>query len=138
MEMEQMMAYLLAEIRTNQEEMKENIRTNDANLKEMKEEMTARLEASLQNMKAKIKANNEKFEVLQGTLVSWMDIHQASTEAIPEEITAKMDAHQERMEASMDAQVEGRTVDPPRCSCMAQGTWSSGRDICRAWNAAME
>jgi hypothetical protein len=37
--------------------------------------MTARLEA-------KIKANNEKSVVLRGTLVSWMDIHQARTEAM--------------------------------------------------------
>jgi hypothetical protein len=28
--------------------------------------------------------SNEKFEVLQGTLVSWMDIHQARTEAMQE------------------------------------------------------
>jgi hypothetical protein len=32
-----------------------------------------------------------------------MDIHQARTKAIQEEIIAKMDAHQERMEASMNA-----------------------------------
>jgi hypothetical protein len=37
----------------------------DANLKEMKEQMLARLDA-------KIEDNNEKFEVLQGTLVSRM------------------------------------------------------------------
>jgi hypothetical protein len=40
MEMEQMMASLLVEIRTNQEEMKENIRTikvkMDTNLRELK------------------------------------------------------------------------------------------------------
>jgi hypothetical protein len=41
MEVEQMMACLLAEIRRNREEMREEMRTNrakmDANLKEMKE-----------------------------------------------------------------------------------------------------
>jgi hypothetical protein len=32
-----------------------------------------------------------------------MDIHQARTEGIQEEIIAKMDAHQERMGASVNA-----------------------------------
>jgi exoribonuclease II len=69
MEMEQMTACLLtkmkAEIRINQAKM-------DVNLEEMKEEMMARLEA-------KIQANNEKLEVLQGTIISHMDSHQART-----------------------------------------------------------
>jgi hypothetical protein len=49
--------------------------------------VTARLEAktdaNLREMKAEIKTNN-KFEVLS-TLVFWMDIHQAWTEAVQEE-----------------------------------------------------
>jgi hypothetical protein len=32
-------------------------------------------------MKAEIRANNEKFEVLRGTLLSRMDIHQTRMEA---------------------------------------------------------
>jgi hypothetical protein len=51
----------------------------------MKEELVARLEAMIE---AEIKTNNDKFEVLWSTLVSRMDIHQARTEAIQEEITA--------------------------------------------------
>jgi hypothetical protein len=71
--MEQMMARLLAEIRTNQakadtsqNKMKEKIRTNQELLKE---EMLAKMEA-------RVYANNEKFEVFLGTLICWMDIHQ--------------------------------------------------------------
>jgi hypothetical protein len=45
-------------------------------------------------MKAEIRDNNEKFEVLEDTFLSWMDIHQARTEAIEEEINAKMDTNQ--------------------------------------------
>jgi hypothetical protein len=55
----------------------------------MKEELRARLEA---NIEAEIKTNNVKFAVIQSTLVSGMDIHQARAEAIQEEIIAKMDA----------------------------------------------
>jgi hypothetical protein len=61
----------------------------DTNLKGMKEELTARLKAKI---KAQIKTNNAKFEVIQSTLVSRINIHQARTEAIQEEIIAKMDA----------------------------------------------
>jgi phosphoribosylformimino-5-aminoimidazole carboxamide ribonucleotide (ProFAR) isomerase len=97
--MEQIMECLLAKIDANQVKV-------CTNLKKMKEEMTARLEAVIKNnqkMEARIEANIEKFEVLQTTLVSWMDIHQVMTEAIPEEIIAKMDARQERMRASVNA-----------------------------------
>jgi hypothetical protein len=37
-----------------------------------------------ERMEAKIQANIEKFEVLQDTLVSLMDIHQARTETMQE------------------------------------------------------
>jgi hypothetical protein len=77
------------------------------------ERMVERLVAAIEKMDAKrrhqektearINANNEKFEVLRGTLVSRMDTHQARTKAIQEEIMSKMDAHQERMETSMNA-----------------------------------
>jgi hypothetical protein len=40
-------------------------------------------------MKARTDASNEKFEALRGTLVSWMDIHQARTEVTEEEIIAR-------------------------------------------------
>jgi hypothetical protein len=36
-------------------------------------------------------------------LVSWMDSHQARTEAMREEIVAQLDAHQGRMEACINA-----------------------------------
>jgi nucleoid-associated protein YejK len=67
MEMEQMMAHLLAK-------MKAEIRINQAktaiNLKEINEEMMARLEAT-------IEANNKKYEVLRCTLISRMDTQEA-------------------------------------------------------------
>jgi hypothetical protein len=56
-----------------------------------------------EKVEAGIQANTEKSEVLQTTLISWTDIHQARTEAIQEEIIAKMDAHQGRMGASVNA-----------------------------------
>jgi hypothetical protein len=60
-------------MRTNQAKM-------DGNLKEMREELTIRLEAI-------IEVNNEKLDVLLGSLVSQIDIHQARTEANQREIT---------------------------------------------------
>jgi hypothetical protein len=41
-----------------------------------------RTDANLREMKAEIKTNNEKFEVLGGTLLSRMDIHQTRIEAM--------------------------------------------------------
>jgi hypothetical protein len=49
------------------------------------EQMMERLAAAKEKMEARIDISNEKFEVLRGTLVSWMDIHQDRTEAIQEE-----------------------------------------------------
>jgi chromosome segregation ATPase len=49
-------------------------------------------------METQIEANNEKFEALRGTLLSRKDIHQASTEAIQEEMKAKMNKNQEKMD----------------------------------------
>jgi hypothetical protein len=54
------------------------------------------------SLEVKIGANNEKFEVLRGTLISWLDAHQAKTEANHEEWMVAMKASQERMEALMD------------------------------------
>jgi hypothetical protein len=38
-----------------------------------------RAKANLREMKAELRANNKMFEVLQGTLVFRMDVHQART-----------------------------------------------------------
>jgi predicted glycoside hydrolase/deacetylase ChbG (UPF0249 family) len=54
-------------------------------------EQTTRLDWEVREMKAEIRANIEKFEVLLGTLISWMDIHQAMTEANQREMLTKMD-----------------------------------------------
>jgi hypothetical protein len=42
--------------------------------------MDAKTDAYLRKMKAEIRANYEKSEVIQSTLVSWMDTHQARTQ----------------------------------------------------------
>jgi hypothetical protein len=56
-----------------------------------------KMETSLDN----IDANNEMFKVLQGTLVSRMDIHQTRIESTEEEINTKMDIHKEMMETAI-------------------------------------
>jgi hypothetical protein len=87
----------------NQEEMKANQAKTDADLRDMRDEITARLETE-------IETNNEKFEVLQNTFVSKMDIHLAQPEVVQEEIIVKMDTHQERMGASINAWQKETTV----------------------------
>jgi hypothetical protein len=64
----------------------------DAWLEEMKDVQ--------ERMEAKIVANNEKSEVLQGTLISWMDIHHARTDANLKEIKA---GHEMMMVAEVKA-----------------------------------
>jgi hypothetical protein len=59
-------------------------------------------------MEAKIEANNEQFQVLLGTLVSRVDIHQARREANQWEMTAKMAAWIERTEACVAKLVANR------------------------------
>jgi hypothetical protein len=66
---------------------REEIRTD-------REEITAGLEANTD-------ANNEKFEVLRGTLVSRLDIYQATIDFTQEKIKVKTDIHEEKMEAAI-------------------------------------
>jgi hypothetical protein len=65
----------------------------EAMIQNNQEKVGAKIDASQEKMEAKIETNNEKCEALRGTLLSWMDIYQARTEAIEEKIIAKMDAH---------------------------------------------
>jgi hypothetical protein len=60
--------------------------------------LLAEMNAMEERMEAKIEANNEKFQVLQGTLVSWMDINQVRTGAMQ----AKTDASLKEMKASQE------------------------------------
>jgi hypothetical protein len=53
-------------------------------------------------MDAKIDANNEKFQVLRGTLISWTDVHNVKTEANRKELMAAMKVSRERIEDLMD------------------------------------
>jgi hypothetical protein len=50
----------------------------------------------MRTSQGKMEANTEKVEVLQGTLISRMDIHRARTEFTRKEMKAKMDVHQEK------------------------------------------
>jgi hypothetical protein len=61
-------------------------------------------------IEARIEASNEKFEFLQGTLLSWMDAHHAKTEANHEEMMTKLDAHHERMTASVNTRWKETTA----------------------------
>jgi hypothetical protein len=72
------MACLLAEMKASQEETKAEIRTNQEEMKTNQERMEAKREV-----------NNKNFEVLQGTLVSQIDIHKTRTEANQRAMTAK-------------------------------------------------
>jgi hypothetical protein len=94
MEMEQMMERLLAEIRTNLEEMR-------VCQELLKEETLAKIDANQKKMKTRINVNNEKFEVLRGNLVSRMDIHPARRVLTQEETKVRMDTHQEKVKATI-------------------------------------
>jgi hypothetical protein len=65
-------------------------------------EMKVEIRSSQERMEAKIEASNKHFEALRGTLFSRMDIHQAMTEAIQEEMKAKMNKNQEKMDAWLE------------------------------------
>jgi hypothetical protein len=56
-----------------------------------KERMDAKIAAIHEKVEARLDVNNEKFDVLRGTLVSQMDIHQARILSNQEEMKAKMD-----------------------------------------------
>jgi hypothetical protein len=88
-----MMAYLLAEVRTKREEMKEAVRTNqakaDANLEKMKEDIRIN--------QVKVDANPDKMkEEMMARL-------EAMIQANHEKIMVMLDGHHKRMEALMDA-----------------------------------
>jgi uncharacterized protein YPO0396 len=75
----------------------------------MMERMLAKMDnfpEEIRTAQAWIEANNEKVEVLRGTLVSRMDAYKAKTEANLEELMAAMKASQERTEALMDVSLQ--------------------------------
>jgi hypothetical protein len=63
--------------------------------------MDAKIDGSQEKIEARIDANNENFEVLWGTLFSWMDNHQARTVSIQQGTEARIGIHQEMMEAAV-------------------------------------
>jgi fatty-acid desaturase len=90
---EEITEHILEHLLAGQEQMMARVKVEmESNHKEMTE-----------SLEAKVDSHYKKFEVLQGTFISWMDIHQARTEAIEEEIIVQMDAHQERMGTSVNA-----------------------------------
>jgi hypothetical protein len=62
------------------------------------------MKAVQEMMEAKTDANNEKLEVLQGTLIFRMDVHQARTKVMQE----KMDASLKEMKAGHEMMAEMR------------------------------
>jgi hypothetical protein len=82
--MEQMMAHLLAEIRTNREAMREEIKINQGELKAMQQKM----DANQKEMKENIKIN------------------QAKADANLKEIRAIQEHRKEEMMAGMDSKLE--------------------------------
>jgi hypothetical protein len=60
--------------------------------------MDAKTDTNQEKTEARIDVNNEKFEVLQGTLV-----FQMKTVSTQEEIKAKIVIHQEKMKATIDS-----------------------------------
>jgi hypothetical protein len=92
--------------------MKAEIRTNREETRIDQEEMAARLEA-------KIEDKNEMSEVLRGTLVSRMDIHQSRTEATQE----KTDANLKEMRAGQEHAIEETMADlQTQTCCLASHT----------------
>jgi hypothetical protein len=89
--------------------------------------------ANLRERKAEIRANDKKFEVLQCTLVSRMDIRQAETDAIQEEVEAETDSHHEKLKAKIKAGLDKieAMVEPLKYGL------SRGNDR-RAWNTSRE
>jgi TolA-binding protein len=77
---------------------------------ELLQDMQENIDAYLKEMKDEIRATNDKFEVLQDTLVSLLDAQDARTEANQEEMMAKLDVHHERLRASVDAWRKGTTA----------------------------
>jgi hypothetical protein len=69
-------------------------------------QLDANTDANLREMKAEIRANNEKFDVLQSTLVPPMDIHQARTQTAQAEMKVKMDFHHKKLMTIMKAGAE--------------------------------
>jgi hypothetical protein len=74
MEVEQMMACLLEEMKTNQTKM-------DANLREMKEEMLAKMEANQGKLMAKLDAHHERMMTKIDSQLAVMEACLGKTEA---------------------------------------------------------
>jgi hypothetical protein len=63
------------------------------------ERIEAKADANLEGLEAKMYSHHDKFEVLQDTLISRMDIiYQAKTQSTQEEMKAKIHIHQVKME----------------------------------------
>jgi hypothetical protein len=100
--MEQMTEQILERLLAGQEHMM-------AKMKAGYLEMTARLEAKIE---AKMDSHHVKFEVLQGTFVSWMDVHHAKTKTNHEELMTTIKASHERIETLIDVSQEATEAYP--------------------------
>jgi hypothetical protein len=81
-----------------------------------------RTDAEIREMKVEIRANNEKLEVLQGTLVSRMDIHQPRTEPAQEDIKANMDSYYEKFMATVKVDQENIEAIMEACQEKTEAT----------------
>jgi mannose-6-phosphate isomerase-like protein (cupin superfamily) len=113
-----MMELLLAKIT----EMKAEREKTDTTLKEIR--------TGQECMKEEMLANNEKFVVLQGTLVCWMDMHEEKMEAYPE----KMKENSEDMEFEAEHWKSPRNMlkwklAEHRISGIGTGIWLQGAAV---------
>jgi hypothetical protein len=100
METEQMMARLLAEIRTGQEHMKEMMDANQA-----------KVDASLKEIKEDMKANQAKMDAHTEADREHMQQMMIKIEINREEMMARMDANQERMNANLREEIQSGQVE---------------------------
>jgi hypothetical protein len=102
--MEQMMEHVLAKMDANQAEMKTD-----------EEKMAGRLEVKIEANQTKIYPNNEKFDVLQGNVVSKMVIHQEKMEAAIHSIRSELEKTNIRWKMSCHALTTRRRASTRNC-----------------------
>jgi predicted ribonuclease toxin of YeeF-YezG toxin-antitoxin module len=99
--MEKMLTCLLAEMNAVEDKTDANLRKIKAEIRTNREEMRTNQEEMTAGLEDKIVTNNDKFEVLRCTLVTWVDTHHDRTESTEGEMKVKIDIHQEEMEAAL-------------------------------------
>jgi predicted nuclease with TOPRIM domain len=96
----QMMACLLAEIRTNQAEMKANREERNTEMKAMQEKTDANLKETTERLEAKIGTSQEKME------------HKEEIKPQLRSLASQINAHQEKIKVMLDACLEKMEANP--------------------------